>query len=189
MLRVFIVGILLGVAGAAAALYAYPAVDQHRESSIISVAANGRNTESFHVTMPVDRIMVGAAGQKQTVPPGLEWPPDQVIRDVRVEAFKIRNARDTVVGIASRTVAEDGSGEIIDWVLHLPARGSMFVNMRPDAQSGGYRRGELRAGSREFAPLGGFMTERWIPDTSGDADAPAGRIELVTNYVRRQETP
>lgn len=189
MLRVFIVGILLGVAGAAAALYAYPAVDQHRETSIVSVAANGRNTESFHVTMPVDRIMVGAPGQKQAVPPGLNWPSDQVLKNVRVELFKVRNARDTVVGVASRTVAEDGSRETIDWVLHLPARGSMFVNMRPEALKGGFRRGELQAGSREFAPLGGFMSERWIPDTSGDVDAPAGRIELVTNYIRRQETP
>ena len=189
MLKTFIVGIVLGVAAAAAALYAYPAVDQHREASIVAVAANGGNIESFHINMPMDRIMVGASGQKQALPTGLKWPADQELKNVRAELFKIRNARDTVVGVASRTAARDGSGEILDWVLHLPARGSMFVNMRPEALNGGLRRGELQAGSREFAPLGGLVSERWVPNTSGDADAPLGRIELVTTYVRKQETP
>ncbi len=177
------------MAGAAAALYAFPAVDQHRETSIVSVAANGGNIEAFHINMPMDRIMAGAADQNQALPTGLKWPADQMLEDVRAELFKVRNARDTVVGVASRTAARDGSGEIIDWVLHLPARGSMYVNMRPEALKGGFRRGELQAGSREFAPLSGLMSERWVPNTSGDADAPAGRIELVTTYIRRQEAP
>ncbi|MDH3417316.1 MAG: hypothetical protein OEM64_13485, partial [Gammaproteobacteria bacterium] len=131
----------------------------------------------------------GAAGQNPALPQGMIWPADDVLKDVRAELFKIRNARDTVVGVASRTVTRDGSGEVIDWVLHLPARGSMFVNMRPEALKGGFRRGELRAGSREFARLGGLMSERWVPNTSGDPDAPTGRVELVTNYVSRQDTP
>ncbi len=133
--------------------------------------------------------MAGAAGQNQALPTGMQWPADQMLKDVRAELFKVRNARDTVVGVASRTAASDDSGEIIDWVLHLPARGSMYVNMRPEALKGGFRLGELQAGSREFAPLSGSMSERWVPNTSGDADAPAGRIELVTNYIRRQEAP
>lgn len=176
------------MAGAAAVLYAYPAVDQHRENSIVSVATNGGNIESFHINMPMDRIMVGAAGQKQALPEGMKWPADEVLNDVRTELFKIRNARDTVVGVASRTAARGGSSEVIDWVLHLPARGSMFVNMRPEALQGGFRRGDLQAGSREFGPLRGLMSERWVPNTSGDPDAPAGRIELVTTFISRQET-
>lgn len=189
LLKTFIVGILLGIVGAAAALYAYPAVDQHRERSIVTVAANGGNIESFHVNVPMDRIMVGAAGRKQALPTGVQWPVDQAFEDIRVELFKIRNAQDTVVGVASRTAAKDGSGEVIDWVLHLPARGSMFVSMQPEALTDGFRKGELRAGSREFAPLGGSMSERWVRDTTGAEDAPAGRIELVTSYLRRQEAP
>ena len=27
------------------------------------------------------------------------------------------------------------------------------------------------------------MTERWVADTSGEEDAPSGRIELRANYV------
>lgn len=187
MLKTFIVGIVLGLAGAAAGLYLYPVVDQHREASIVSVAPNGGNVESFHVNVPMDRIMVGAPGQKKPVPAGLDWPSDEVLQDVRVELFKIRNERDTVVGVASRTAAKDGSDDVIDWVLHLPARGSVYVNMRPEALQGGYRQGELRAGSREFAQLSGGMTERWVRSSSGEEDAPIGRIELVTAFVGVQE--
>lgn len=183
MLKTFIVGILLGVAATAAALYVFPVVDQHREASIVSVAANGGNIESFHVNVPMDRIMIGTASEKQPLPAGLEWPADQMLQDIRIELFKVRNARDAVVGVAARTATKDDSVDVIDWVLHLPARGSMFVNMRPEALEGGFRKGKLRAGSREFALLGGFMTERWMPDTSGEEDAPQGRIELLTNYV------
>lgn len=187
MLKTFIVGIVLGIAGAAAGLYFYPVVDQHREASIVSVAPNGGNVEAFHVNVPMDRVMVGAPGQKKPLPIGMEWPADEVLKDVRVELFKIRNARDTVVGVASRTAAKDGSDQVIDWVLHLPARGSAYVNMRPDALPGGYRQGDLRAGSREFSDFGGGMTERWVPNTSGEEDAPAGRIELVTRFVGIQD--
>lgn len=183
MLRIFIFGILLGIAAAAGALYAYPAVDQHREASIVTVAANGGNIESFHVNVPMDRIMVGAQGRKRPLPPGMQWPGEELLADVRVELFKIRNARDIVIGVASRTAAKDGESDVIDWVLHLPARGSVYVTMQARALEGGYRRGDIRAGSREFQPLNGFMTERWVADTSGDADAPSGRIELRTNYV------
>ena len=167
----------------AAGLYSYPVVDQHREPSIVSVAANGGNVESFHIKVPMDRIMVGKPDRKKPLPVGLEWPGDQMLQNVHIELFKIRNARDTVIGVAARTTANDSSNEVIDWVLHLPARGSVFVNMSAKPVGGGYRVGELRAGSREFGPLSGSMTERWLPDTSGEDDAPQGRIELVTTFV------
>ena len=187
MLRTFIVGIVLGIAGAAAGLHLYPVVDQHREASIVSVAANGINIESFHVTVPMDRIMAGEHRQTTPIPASMDWPTDDLLRATRVELFKIRNSKDAVVGVAARTVARDGSDDIIDWVLHLPARGSVYVSMQPEALRGGYRQGELRAGSREFARLGGGMTERWVPSKSADEDAPAGRIELVTTFVGLRE--
>ena len=179
MLKTFIFGIVLGIAAAAGALYAYPAVDQHRETSIVTVAPNGGNIEAFHVNVPMDRIMVGAQGRQQALPPGMAWPEDEKLSDVRVELFKVRNARDVVIGVASRTAV--GSSGAIDWVLHLPARGSLYVSMAEAATEGAYRRGGIRAGSREFAPLSGFMTERWVADDSGEQGH--GRIELATRYV------
>ena len=187
MLKTFVVGIVLGIAGAAAGLYLYPVVDQHREVSIVSVAPNGGNVEQFHMNVPMDRIMVGAPGQTKPIPAGMEWPLEEALEGVRVELFKIRNERDTVIGVAARTSAKDESADVIDWVLHLPARGSVYVNMQAEGRPGGYRQGELRAGSREFAQRRGKMTERWVPNTSTEEDAPAGRIELLTTFVGLQE--
>ncbi len=181
MLKTFIIGILLGIAAAAGALYAYPAVDQHREASIVAVAPNGGNVESFHVNIPMDRVMAGAPGRKRPLPPGLEWPTDETLSGIRMELFKVRNARDIVIGVASRTSASDA--DVIEWVLHLPARGSLYVSMQAQALEGGIRRGGITAGSREFAPLKGFMTERWVADKSGEQDAPSGRIELRASYI------
>ena len=187
MLKTFFIGIILGLAAAAGALYAVPAVDQAREASIVTVSPNGGNAEMFHINVPMDRIMVGAPGQDVTVPPGLAWPVEEVLADVRAELFKIRNARDTVVGVAVRTAAQNEGQDIIDWVLHLPARGSLFVNMNVAPREGGYRTGEIRSGSREFDLFSGVMTERWIVNSSGAEDAPAGRIELQASYVGHLE--
>ena len=187
LLKTFLFGILLGIAAAAGALYALPAVDQHREVSLVTVAPNGGNHESFHINIPMDRIMVGTAGQKSGLPAGLDWPQDDALAGISAELFKIRNARDVVIGVGARTVAKEEESDVIDWVLHLPARGTLFVSMGPAAQEGGHRIGRLRAGSNEFAPLSGFVSEYWVTDTSGEEDAPAGRIELLATYVGTAE--
>ena len=187
LLKTFILGIVLGLAAAAAALYAIPAVDQIREASIIKVAPNGSNSETFHINVPMDRIVLGDGGQAGGIPPGLEWPADEVLANVRAELFKIRNARDTIIGVAVRTAATSQENNVIDWVLHLPARGSLFINMDVAPLEGGFRIGEIVAGSRELGSLSGFMTERWIANDSNEEDAPAGRIELLTTYVGRLE--
>lgn len=183
LMRIFVIGTLLGIATAAGALYAFPAVDQQREFSIISVLPNAGSTETFHINVPMDRIMIGAAGQPEPLPAGLVWPTDEILANVRTELFKIRNSHDTVVGVAVRNAASTDATDLIDWVLHLPARGSVFINMSPDAMQGGYRIGKFRAGTREFGLLTGTMTESWIVDSSGDEDAPDGRIELFLRFV------
>ena len=181
MLKTFIIGILLGIAAAAGALYALPLVDLHREESIVRVAVNGGTRESFHINVPMDRILIGDAGTV-VLPETLEWPDDAVFNDLRTEAYKLRNERDTVIGVAARTVAREGDG-VIEWVVHLPARGSMFVAMTPRADASGARSGTLVTGTREFAGLGGGLTERWVADESGADDAPAGRLELEARYL------
>ena len=190
MFKTFIAGILLGIMAAAAGLYYVPVVDQHREQSLIVVHPNKGNTESFHTNVPTDRIMVGAQGQKNPLPPGLEWPGEEQFTDVRAELFKLRNGKDAVVGVASRlSSGREDSGDIIEWVLHLPARGSIYVLMQAGPEKSGHRIGELRAGTREFMTLTGHISERWVADTSGSDDAPAGRIELITAFVSQQAGP
>jgi len=168
---------------AAGALYSFPAVDQFREVSIVSVAPNGGNSESFHIKIPVDRVMVGATGNESGVPIGLTWPTDDIFENVSTEVFKIRNVRDAVIGVAARTVAKEGETDITEWIIHLPARGSLFVNMEPQPKAGSPRIGQLRAGSQEFDDLQGFVAESWVSDASGEDGAPQGRIELLATYV------
>ena len=187
LLKTFFLGIVLGLVAAGGALYAIPAVDQEREASIVTVSPNGGNAEVFHINIPMDRVMVGAPVQNVAVPPGMTWPSDEILAGVRTEMFKIRNARDTVVGVAVRTAAKLEGRDVIDWVLHLPARGSLFVNMEIAPREGGYRVGEIRSGSREFSQFSGAMTERWVVSNSVEEDAPKGRIELQASYIGQQQ--
>ena len=182
MFRTLIAGIILGIAAGGAGLYFLPAVDQFREQSMITVNPNGGNAEIFQVNVPIDRIMIGTPGRSVPLPPGLEWPAHEELSGLRAELFKLRNRKDTVVGVASRVAAEDNGG-VIEWVLHLPARGSIYVTMQPDAVDGGYRVGQFRAGTRDFENMRGRLTERWVADSSGEEDAPTGRIELRTTFV------
>lgn len=187
LIKTFLFGLLLGVAVAAGALYAVPVVDQHREISYVSVAPNGGNNESFHINIPVDRIMLGTGGQASGLPIAMEWPQDEILASVSAEIFKLRNERNIVVGVAARTVVREEGADILDWVLHLPARGTFMIGMEPAAGEGGYRIGKLHTGTQEFAKLNGFVTERWTVDKSGDEDAPDGRIELHATYVGQLE--
>jgi hypothetical protein len=113
----------------------------------------------------------------------MKWPDDPVLANVSSEVFKIRNARDAVIGVAVRTVAREEAVDVIDWVIHLPARGSLFINMDPQPQDDGKRTGRVLSGAREFEPLTGHVEERWVSDTSGEQDAPAGRIVLEARLV------
>ncbi len=177
----------MGIVAAAGALYALPVVDQHREMSYISVAPNGGNREQFHINIPNDRVMVGAAGQPSGLPEGLEWPQDDIFANVSSEIFKIRNERNVVVGVGARTATNEVESAVIDWVLHLPARGSIFISMATQPSEGGHRIGQLRVGTDEFAGLTGIVTEKWVADESGEEDAPDGRIELFATYASQLE--
>lgn len=184
MLKTIIFGFLLGVVGTVAAAYYVPVVDQYRESSVISVAPNGGNTESLRINIPTDRIMIGAPMQAEPLPPGLRWPTEELFDGVRVELFKVRNTHETVIGVASRMVADsDQIEDSVEWVLHLPARGTFYVTMPAQSADGISRVGSLRAGTREFRPMQGAVSERWVPNTDDDPDAQEGYIEIVTSFV------
>lgn len=184
VIKTFGFGNLLGIVLAALLLYLVPAVDQHREASIISVQANGGHTETFHMNLPEDRIVFGVPGSNTPVPPGLDWPDDRRLANSQTEVFKIRNRDDVVVGVASRIAGTvPGSGRVVEWTLHLPARGSVYASLSPSADGGGGRTGRMLAGTREFANMGGSVLERFVAPTGTSGDERTGRIELVTALV------
>jgi hypothetical protein len=59
--------------------------------------------------------------------------------------------------------------------------------MEPEPKEGGYRVGNLATGSREFAPLVGGVSERWVETASDYDDDLQGRIEIITAFVGQLE--
>lgn len=184
LLKIFNLGIVLGIVAAAALVYSYPAVDQHREPSLISVLPNGGNSESFHIRLPGDRIMAGVTGSTGSTPSALEWPEHDFLANMQTELFKVRNENGVVIGVASRmSGSSERHGSFVEWVVHLPARGSMFVTMAANPSADGYRKGKLRAGTREFLTLNGTIVERFVNEVDDLDSGDVGRIELVTAFV------
>ena len=156
MFRLFVFGIFLGVAGAGALAYSVPVVDLHREASHIAVRANGGNAETFRINLPDDRIMVGLAGADNALPAGLDWPGEAMVGNLQAEIFKVRDRNDIVIGVASRLAsASERTGRFIEWTLHLPARGTVYLKMDLAPTNQGYRNGTLIAGTREFDAMNG----------------------------------
>jgi hypothetical protein len=184
LFRTFVIGIFLGLLGAGALIYFAPAVDLHRQTSLISVQPNGGNAETFRINLPRDRILVGLPGADNTIPSGMPWPSDEQFGNFQAEMFKVRDRNDVVIGVASRLAgAADGSESFIEWTLHLPARGSMYVQMDLSPTADGYREGVLLAGTRDFESLNGMIREQFIAEVEEDDFDTQGRIELMTALV------
>lgn len=188
MFKTFNLGIVLGIALAAAVVYAFPVVDQYREGSLISVHTNGGNSELFYINLPQDRIMAGVPGSSQSTPPGVAWPKLEFLAEIQAELFKLRNENGVVVGTASRMSGNsDVHGPFIEWVLHLPARGTMFVVMNVNPLADGVRQGYLRAGALEYSPLSGVVLERFVKEEVDPELGSVGRIELAAALVGPME--
>ena len=120
--------------------------------------------------MPDDRILAGGGNAGTDSPDGLDWPAYLAAAGIEAEIFKLRDANDIVIGLGSRIAAATGE---VEWVLHLPARGSLYFPMGAAADASGQRSGSLRAGTREFNGRSGRLGERFLP--AGDG----GTIELT----------
>ena len=184
LFKTFISGILLGLVGAGVLTYSVPAVDLHRERSLMTVQANGGNSETFRIDLPRDRILVGLVGTDNALPAGLEWPGDELFGNLQAEMFKIRDRNDVVIGVASRLAnASEETGPFIEWVLHLPARGTVYLQMNLTASAEGHRSGRMIAGTRDFETLTGTVRERFITDIENEDVSAGERIELITTFI------
>ena len=164
--------------------YSVEVVDLHRESSHISVQSGGGNLETFRIDLPRDRILVGLAGEENALPAELEWPNDALFGELQAEMFKVRDRYDVVVGVASRLAsASEPTGPFIEWVLHLPARGTLYLLMDVVPAPEGHRNGRMIAGTRDFETLRGSAREQFITDVGSSDSAVEARIELVTLLV------
>lgn len=186
MFKTFLLGVVLGLAAAAGLFYVAPVVNLEREASLVSVKPNGGKFEQFHINMPNDRVAAASrSGDALAVfPEGLNWPQDDALEGAQTEVFKLRNRNDVVVGIAARiSSAREESGAFVQWVLHMPARGSIVAGMQVATAGDGRRQGRMLAGTREFATLSGRVEEFYNSD-AGDTDLGVkGRLQLDTTLV------
>ena len=186
MIKTFFVGLILGIAGAAGLVYSAQVVDLHRESSLISVRPNGGNSETFYINLPQDRVFAARRSEdtSSAFPIGVRWPRDIAPIGAVSEVFKLRNSDDIVVGFASRiSNSQEDSGAFIQWMLHLPARGSMLLRMQLKPLEDGTRKGLLTAGTREFEVLNGGVSEYFNTDVANAEYEITGRLEIVTALV------
>lgn len=183
LIKTFFISMILGALGAALLAWYVPAVDLHRERSMISVQPNGGNIEEFHINLPRDRIMVGLPNPDAAIPAALEWPGQQQLGDLQAEIFKIRDRNNTVIGVGSRLAsAAESTGTFIEWALHFPARGTMYVKMEVTPSADGFRNGTLVSGTHDFASLTGAVREAFVAEVEG-SDEVQSRIRLETMLV------
>ncbi len=175
---------MLGLVGTGVLTYSVPFVDLHREPSLISVLPNGGNAETYRIDLPRDRILIGLTGAENALPAGLDWPTDELFGDLQTEMFKIRDGDDVVIGVASRLAsASEETGPFIEWALHLPARGSVYLKMDVTPSPEGHRNGRLVAGTQDFETLSGTVREQFVSDFGDEELNIDGRIELITAFV------
>jgi len=61
---------------------------------------------------------------------------------LQAEIFKVRDRNNVVIGVASRLAsASEQTGPFIEWVLHLPARGTVYLQMDLAPSADGHRNG------------------------------------------------
>jgi hypothetical protein len=130
--RIFYLSVLAGAILVVALAGAYPLPQHERYRSAIDVIPDGGREESFVIQWPQDRVELPDS-------PGLSRAgAAMVLADPRgevasAELFKLRDTSGNIVGLASRAVSrrQSDAGKTIqgtDWILLLPARGTVFLS-------------------------------------------------------------
>lgn len=174
-----IIGFFAGIVGALAMAWAAPFLPHERVRSETEVRTNGGRFEQFEVAGRADVLSwlpAGGAAADSAVPAGARWYPDLAPFSGEAAVYRLRNASGAVIGIASRVKGVE-SPDDVQWVLHIPARGTLALK---GAGIGNAEIGSVIAGEREFAGLVG----EWQATAN---DSGGWRIETLV-LVREPET-
>jgi hypothetical protein len=206
----FLAALLCGFGGTLAAAHYVPFLQHARLPSHTSVVANGGRSEQFLIRLPADRIAATdgeAGGLRSSGADGAMLLPAQFVAEpLLVEHFKVRDAADTVIGVAARHWHGAGAAATTTWSILIPSRGALVLNafgeprgaLEAQLRRSGYNAGKAWAGkvtvdmvpqgqlgsvsmgTGEFAGLAGTYTEAWTVATIDEDGHVSGTVELNT---------
>lgn len=135
MKRLFIIAFVAGLSVIALAIAFWPLPIHTRYRSLITVPPDGGRQEEFIIHWPEDRI--GRPGEERSGTPasaavGVAVLEDSAGQRVSVELFRVRDAEDNVIGVASRLAGTGGAvadplRSASNWLLLIPSRGALFL--------------------------------------------------------------
>lgn len=185
MARAFIIAFFAGVllVGATAALLPLPT--HVRYPSVIAVQPDGGRQEDFIIRWPEDRIP-RAGEERGSLPagavPGAEVLEDTAGQRASAEMFRLRDAQDNVIGVASRIagtgVALANTGRsATNWLLVIPSRGALLL-AQADALDATVRQALTEAGPVALAPgeSAAFWRDRTRYRVTAAAAGATGRV-------------
>lgn len=185
VLKTFFLGVIIGVATLWGGFHTYQPIDMTREKSVVKLIPNGINEEVFRINVPRD-IVLDDNPQNPT-PVNLDWSSAAFLGDTQVNLFKVRDVNGRVVGVASRIVNNDANKESVsEWLLHLPARGNLYVLMSGNRTPDGAYEGYMQEGTGDFEGREGMLTERFLKD-AGLATEPESAIELLLTTASAEQ--
>ena len=125
MRALIIIGFLAGIGSVAAVAYTTPFLEQQRIHSETRVVPNGGRLEKFEIRVEQDLLSntPGLLSESTLFPASANWFPERAPFGGDVQVFRLRNVNNQVVGTGIRHREAD----LIEWVLHLPARGTMVL--------------------------------------------------------------
>jgi hypothetical protein len=134
MSRLFLFGVLVGLAGVLAGAHFYPWVQHERVAADTRVVANGGRAETFVMRLPVDRIAgIASPDHSADFPAGIGLLGELSGAALSVEQFKVRATDGTVIGVASRHWTETPVGPALAWSLAIPGRGAIMLTAPGEA--------------------------------------------------------
>lgn len=159
MRALIILGFLTGIGSVAALAYSTPFLEHERVSSQTRVVTNGGRQERFEIRVNQDLLsrLPGSASAVESVPQFAPWAPELAPFTGDAEVYRLRNESGVVIGTAIRKRESSD----VEWVLHLPARGTMVLTGLGVELA---ETGEMALGIGEFSDLYGIWDARLDED-------------------------
>ncbi len=189
MKRIFVMSFLAGLLVVALATTFWPLPAHLRYRSQITVPPDGGRQEEFIIRWPEDRIRLPAedrSGLPATAAVGAAVGAavleDSAGRRASAELFRLRDADDNVIGVASRLAGTGGAiadpgRSASNWVLLIPSRGALFL-AQTDVLDTTVREQPTAEGAVAIAPkeTAAFWAERQRLRVTATAPATTGSV-------------